>query len=177
MALTAIAIGSSLGDRAGFLRLAVACLAHTPGAELLRCSRFYRSPPAGGVARGWFLNAVVLMRTTLSPESLLDRCREIESRLGRRQGRHWGDRVVDIDLLFVGATKRVPDPAHPKRLVLPHPRIRDRAFVRVPLVEVAPWARDPASGKPWKDLPQPPGVVYAVGSGPSTTSCLEIPNR
>ncbi len=143
-ALAAVGLGASLGDRRGTLALAVRALGATPGVEVVAVSRLYRTPPAGGVARGWFLNAVALVRTTLEPEVLLARCRAIEIRLGRRPAPRWADRVLDLDLLLHGDLVRGgPDP------VLPHPRMADRPFVIVPLLEVAPGARDPSTGRPF----------------------------
>ncbi|MEQ1508755.1 MAG: 2-amino-4-hydroxy-6-hydroxymethyldihydropteridine diphosphokinase, partial [Myxococcota bacterium] len=98
----AIGLGSSLGDRRRALELAVRMLAAGPGLELLRVSRWVRTPPlAGGAARNWFLNGVALFRSGLDPEVILDRCASLEAKAGRRRSRHWGDRPLDIDLLLV----------------------------------------------------------------------------
>ena len=143
----ALALGSSLGDRRGKLALAWRLLQATPGLRMLRISRLYRTPPAGGVARGWFLNAVALGRCSLTPEALLAGCQAVERRLGRRCVRRWGDRVVDIDLLWLGSAQR-QDPG----LRLPHPRLAQRAFVLVPLLELDPRARHPLGGRPLAEL-------------------------
>lgn len=146
----AVALGSSLGDRLATLRLALAALEVTPGIEVLRVSRAWRNAPAGGVARGEFLNAVALVCTTLPARALLARCKAIEARLGRRPTPRWGDRVIDLDILFLG--QEILDTAD---LRLPHPEIRRRPFVLIPLAEVAPDARDPRDGELWCKTPQP----------------------
>lgn len=149
----AIGLGSSLGDRHGHVSRAIASLSALPGTRLLRTSRLVRTPPlAGGVARNWFLNAVALLETSLTPDSVLDRCVELEARAGRRRARHWMDRPIDLDLLVVDGV--VMDSA---RIVLPHPAIGARPFVLGPLLEVWPDVVDPRTGAAYGDLPLPPG--------------------
>ncbi|MEZ4236251.1 MAG: 2-amino-4-hydroxy-6-hydroxymethyldihydropteridine diphosphokinase [Myxococcota bacterium] len=149
----AIGLGSSLGDRTGTLTLAVRQLAAHPQIALLRASHWVRTPPlAGGTARNWFANGVVLVDTTLSPQALLDRCVALEAEAGRRRGRRWMDRPLDLDLLLAeGLVVDTP------RLVLPHPAIGRRRFVLEPLLEVWPDAVDPASGQAYAALPRAPG--------------------
>lgn len=142
-----VGLGASLGPCARALRLAAWAL-HGDGVQMLAASRLYWSPPAGGVARRPFLNAVVRVRTVLPPEGLLERLRRIEARLGRQASRRWADRVVDVDLIQYG-TLVMETPA----LVLPHPRARGRSFVVQPLFEVAPDAVDPRDGTRWADAP------------------------
>jgi 2-amino-4-hydroxy-6-hydroxymethyldihydropteridine diphosphokinase len=130
----AIGLGASLGDRRCTLERTVHQLDHTPGLQLVRVSRWYRSPPMrGGAATGWFLNGVAVYTSTLSPDAVLDRCRMLEQAAGRRRARHWGDRPLDLDVLFVeGHTSDDPE------LVLPHPGIATRPFVWQPLREAWP---------------------------------------
>ena len=123
-----------------------------PALRLMKLSRWYRSPPLkGGEARGWFLNGVALFESDLDPESLLDQCRLIEERAGRRRARYWGDRTLDLDLLLVEGCVS-DDPL----LTLPHPAIALRPFVLFPLLEVWPDAHDDRLGMPMADLAPPP---------------------
>lgn len=154
----AVALGSSLGDGPRVLGHAVRALDADPEVCLTGWSRVYRTPPAGGVARGTFHNAVVAGWTSHGPHALLARCRSIEARLGRRQARRWADRALDLDLLLHGAAVLADD-----LLVLPHPRMRDRDFVLVPLAEAWPEARDPADGARFADLPAARARLPAVG--------------
>jgi 2-amino-4-hydroxy-6-hydroxymethyldihydropteridine diphosphokinase len=148
----AIALGSSLGDRQRSLSLAVRRLS-TTGMQLLRVSRWVRTPPLrGGTAQNWFLNGVALFRCTLTPEEVLERCVTIERAAGRRRGRYWADRPLDLDVLLYDDRVVRTD-----KLVLPHPAIAQRAFVLLPLLEVWPDATDPVTGRPYAALPVPPG--------------------
>lgn len=144
MTRAAIGLGSSLGDRLGTIRLAVAAIGALPGTHLLRASRVVVSPPAGGTASAPFLNAVILLETALEADVLLRACRRIERRLGRHPARRWADRRIDIDLLVYGALE-VTGP----EMTVPHPRIGERPFVLEPLAEVWPDA-------PWQRGGQPP---------------------
>lgn len=158
-AQVALGLGSSLGDRRGNLAVALHRLDATPGLRVSRVSRLYRSLPMGGVARGWFLNAVAVLSCELEPQDLLPVLKDQERRLGRRPGPRWGDRVLDLDLLLV--EDRVLDL---EGLVVPHPGIGTRSFVLLPLLEVLPGARDPRTGRPWRDLaPGPPPLPTAWG--------------
>jgi 2-amino-4-hydroxy-6-hydroxymethyldihydropteridine diphosphokinase len=154
----AVALGASLGDAPRAIALATNALAVTPGVRLTGRSRVYRTPPAGGVARGWFHNAVVAGVTTLSPHALLARCREIEQRLGRLAARRWADRAIDLDVLLHGDAV-LTDPA----LTLPHPRMRERDFVLVPLADAWLAARDPRDGARFAELPAARRRLVAVG--------------
>lgn len=136
-----IGLGASLGDRRRNLALAVAGLAATPGLQLVAASRVWGSPPAGGVARGAFLNAAIAVDWAGTPQALLERTRALERRLGRRPGPRWADRPLDLDLLWAEALV-VDSPS----LVLPHPRLYERNFALVPLLEVQVDAIDPQTG-------------------------------
>ncbi|MFZ5478333.1 MAG: 2-amino-4-hydroxy-6-hydroxymethyldihydropteridine diphosphokinase [Myxococcota bacterium] len=140
----ALALGSSLGDRAEALRLALSALEVTPGLRVVRVSRVLATAPAGGVARGVFLNAVVRGVAALSPAELLATCKRIERLLRRRPARRWADRVVDVDvLLYDRAVIAEPD------LRVPHPRLAERDFLLQALAEVWPDAPNPWTGEPW----------------------------
>jgi 2-amino-4-hydroxy-6-hydroxymethyldihydropteridine diphosphokinase len=162
----AVGLGCSLGDRRRTLESAVRKLTAHPSIRLVRCSRGYRTPPMrGGTARGWFLNAVVVVDTELEPLELLEVCRGLERRAGRRRARWWGDRTLDLDLLLLGGRM-----VHTAELQLPHPAIGARPFVRTPLVEVWPDAVDPRTGTLYRELPAAAGPravpVMAFAFGP-----------
>jgi len=137
-----ISIGSNLGDRAGYLRRALDLVKAQSGMRLVRVSSLYETEPVGGVEQGKFLNAVFSLDTALGPYELLGVLQEIEARLGRKRDLRWGPRTVDLDILCYGDTV-LEDPL----LTLPHPRLIERAFVLVPLVEIAPSLEHPLSGK------------------------------
>lgn len=130
----AIGLGASMGDRRRTLERTVVHLGAHAGLTLLRCSRWYRTPPMpGGTARGWFLNGVALYETDRTPEAVLARCRHLETASGRRRAQYWGDRPLDLDLLVAeGLTRDTPT------LTLPHPGVAIRPFVWWPLREVWP---------------------------------------
>lgn len=127
----AIALGSNIGDRGGTLRAALAMLPGE-GVEVVRCSHVWETPPVPADQPAFF-NAAVACHTELPSDDTLAALKRIEWRLGRRSGRRWGPRPIDLDLLlysdqrFEGAD-----------LTVPHPRIAERAFVLAPLAEVWP---------------------------------------
>lgn len=128
-----LGIGSNVGDMAAMLDRAVTGLAATPGVSVLKRSADYRTPPWGKTDQPWFLNGAVAVETELEPHGLLDTCLRIEHELGRVREERWGPRVIDIDVLaYEGAA------VNDARLVLPHRFVRERAFVLVPLAEIAP---------------------------------------
>lgn len=135
MTLAYLGLGSNLGDRETSLQQASEALDWGP-ARLLRCSRRYEAAPVGGPEdQPWFLNQVVEIETRLEPFELLDRCMAIENALGRRRSSEvrWGPRIIDIDILLFG--DQIVDTGG---LVVPHPRLFERAFALVPLAELAP---------------------------------------
>jgi 2-amino-4-hydroxy-6-hydroxymethyldihydropteridine diphosphokinase len=95
-------------------------------------SRLYRTDPWGGIEQPDFINAVVALRTDFDPASLLRALQSLERRLGRRPGVRWGPRAIDLDLLTFDEMQLEG------AIVLPHPRLRERAFVLVPLAEISP---------------------------------------
>lgn len=112
------------------------------GVVILARSRWYRSAPVPPSDQPWFVNAVASVETSLSPAALLARLHEIEARFGRSRRRRNEARVLDLDLLAYH--DRVSAPGESP--VLPHPRLAERAFVVLPLAEVAPDWRHPVSG-------------------------------
>jgi 2-amino-4-hydroxy-6-hydroxymethyldihydropteridine diphosphokinase len=125
-----LGIGSNVGDRMTTLRRAVEALS-TAG-EILATSSIYETAPFGVTGQPDFLNCCVKLDTRLAPRELLERTRDIERELGRVAGSRWGPRTADIDILLYGDHSiRTPE------LVLPHPGLLQRAFVLVPLAEIA----------------------------------------
>ena len=134
-----LGLGSNLGDRAGLLDQAVAALESL--GEVAR-SRWYETAAVGLPGAPAFLNGVVRLETELAPDELLRKTREIERRLGRDPLRRAGSRTIDIDILLFGR-QVISRPG----LVIPHPRLHQRAFVLAPLAELAPNLVHPVLGK------------------------------
>lgn len=137
-----IGLGSNLDDPWSQLDRAVAALAVTPGVVLQRVSCYYRTRPWGETDQPDFLNAVAAVDTTLEPEALLAQLVRIEHAAGRQRERRWGPRSLDLDLLVHGDEVRTGE-----ALQLPHPRLHERAFVLVPLAELAPDLRLGTQGR------------------------------
>lgn len=129
----ALALGANLGDREASLRSAVADLANVPGVRLLCVSPVYETPPVGGPAQGSYLNAVVVVATTLSPRSLLRAVHRVEHAHGRVRSVRWGPRTLDVDVLAHGDLV-----AADEELTVPHPRAHERGFVLVPWAAADP---------------------------------------
>jgi len=136
-----LGIGSNLGDRLEHLQLAVDDLAAADGVDLVAVSPVYETEPVGGPEQADYLNAVVAVDTDRTPRALLELARAIEAHAQRIRTVRWGPRTLDVDVLLVG-DERVDEPD----LVVPHPRMTERAFVVVPLADLDPgWrARIPA---------------------------------
>ena len=130
-----IALGGNVGDTTRTFDRAVAVLCGDESVSLERRSANYRTPPWGVTDQPAFVNAVIAVTTTLPPRELLARMREVEWHLGRNRAfeQRWGPRTLDLDLLaYDDVTLDTPE------LTLPHPRMFERAFVLVPLAEIAP---------------------------------------
>lgn len=128
----AFSLGSNVGDKPGNLRTALAWMNTLEGTEIDRVSRFYKTKPWGDTDQDWFLNACAIGSTTLDPVALLRALKRIELTLGRVPTRRWGPRVIDIDILFVDDLEM-----ETPLLTLPHRGIFNRAFVLIPLSEIA----------------------------------------
>lgn len=142
----AIALGSNLGDSQQILRAALAALHEPPTVELVAQSSVYQTVPIGPPQPD-ILNACALINTTLSPQHLLSRLLQIEQDFGRVRYQRWGPRTLDLDLIFYGQLCLTEANLH-----IPHPRLRERAFVLVPLAEIAPDWLDPISGQSVQQL-------------------------
>ena len=136
-----IGLGANLGDREAQVRRAFAALAELPGTRLLAASSLYRSAPVGVVAQPDFINAVAEIETALTARALLDALLAEERRFGRTRKFPNAPRTLDLDLLLYG-DRVIDEPG----LVVPHPRMHERAFVLAPLAEIAPDIAIPGKG-------------------------------
>jgi 2-amino-4-hydroxy-6-hydroxymethyldihydropteridine diphosphokinase len=128
-----IGLGSNVGDRLQFLQRAVKQLGETIGAQVRDVSSVYETEPVGPAAQAWFLNAVVVVDTSLSPVTLLQQTQAIERALGRETTYHWGPRTIDLDIVLYGDTQ-----VNTAALTIPHAELCQRAFVMIPLLELVP---------------------------------------
>ena len=135
-----LALGSNLGDRLANLKQAIASL--SPQMEVKAKSRVYETPPWGYTEQPMFLNQVVKVDTYLEPEPLLKHLKRLEVALGRVPSFQNGPRLIDIDILFYD--DRV---LNTPSLVIPHPQMHERAFVLMPLNDIAPALAHPTMGK------------------------------
>jgi 2-amino-4-hydroxy-6-hydroxymethyldihydropteridine diphosphokinase len=129
-----VGLGANLGDRLATIRTAASALGASDGVAITRASKLYATAPLGPPQPD-FLNAAVLVNTTLEPEALLDVLLSVEANLGRVRHERWGPRTIDLDLLWMDDL-RVETP----RLVVPHPGLYERPFALGPLVDVLPEA-------------------------------------
>jgi 2-amino-4-hydroxy-6-hydroxymethyldihydropteridine diphosphokinase len=161
-----LGLGSNLGDRAAHLQFAVDGLAARAG-RVVAISPVYETDPVGGPPQPDYLNAVVAIETTLSARELLGVAKGLEAEAGREPAdpdRRWGPRPLDIDVLMVGE-ERINEPD----LVVPHPRIHQRAFVLAPLADVAPdIVVAPTAG--WQGVRRVPLQLRLVATGESGES-------
>lgn len=128
-----LGLGSNVGDRLELLQQAVDRMDDDPRTRVDAVSSVYETEPVGGPEQGPYLNIALRIATTRSPKSLLELCHDVEASLGRVRRERWGPRTVDVDILLYD--HRV---VRRRNLEIPHPRLADRAFALVPLMEVAP---------------------------------------
>jgi 2-amino-4-hydroxy-6-hydroxymethyldihydropteridine diphosphokinase len=135
-----IALGTNLGDREENLKSARSAL--QPTIQISKVSSIYETAPWGVLDQPDFLNQVLIGQTKLEPIDLLSFLKELEEKLGRVPGIRFGPRLIDMDILFYDELV-----LENEKLVIPHPRIEERAFVLIPLVELSPELIHPKSGK------------------------------
>ncbi|WP_313051868.1 2-amino-4-hydroxy-6-hydroxymethyldihydropteridine diphosphokinase [Atlantibacter hermannii] len=129
-----IAIGSNLASPLEQVHAALAALAEIPDSQIVAVSPFYRTPPLGPQDQPDYLNAAVALDTDLAPETLLDHTQRIELQQGRERKAHrWGPRTLDLDIMLFG-DRQIATP----RLTVPHYDMKNRAFMLLPLVHIAP---------------------------------------
>ncbi len=128
-----IGLGGNIGDPQRAMASALSMLAEDPDIELIAVSSLYTTPPWGNSEQPDFLNAVAELRTKLDPRGLLNKCLDVERSLKRERKDRWGPRIIDLDIIAYGHRQ-----VQESDLQLPHPRLAERAFVLVPLAEIAP---------------------------------------
>ena len=141
-----VGLGSNLGDRAAYLLLGLSALSRLPETRLLRLSPVYETDPVGP-PQPPYLNMVAELETELSPKGLLAEMLRIEKALGRERRERWGPRTLDLDLLLYGDLV-----LEEEGLSVPHPRLHERAFVLVPLLDLLPEGRHPLLGQSFAEL-------------------------
>ncbi len=143
-----VAMGANLGNREQYLASALRALDVLPHTQLQRVSSIYETVPDSPVAQGMYLNAAAQLRSSLGPDMLLGCLLGIEAALGRKRAVRWGPRVIDLDLILFEDHEIHAAPM----LVIPHPMLRERPFVLVPLAEIAPNAICPPDGRTVREL-------------------------
>lgn len=141
-----IGLGSNIGDTEETIKEALLRLDSHPDINVTAVSSLYLTEPVGYENQPWFSNCVSEVETLLDPDRLLDVLQDIENNLGRKRTIRWGPRTLDLDILLYDKIT-----INSERLTVPHPRMRERAFVMVPLVEIAAFAEFP-DGKTAADI-------------------------
>ena len=165
MAIVYLSLGSNSGDRIGYVQQAASLLGTCENISIIRTSAFYETEPWGMNSENWFVNAVVEIKTTLSPKDLLNQCQRIERQLGRKQtdkGSGYTDRTIDIDILFYNK-----DIINDENLTIPHKFVHLRAFTLVPLLELIPNYEHPILHKTITELHndlENPEMVFLYGT-------------
>jgi len=145
-----LGLGTNIGDRKANLRQAISEL-EAAGINIIKVSSVYETEPVGVVEQDWFYNMVAGVETILSAEDLLLTVKAIEEKMGRATTYHWGPRVIDIDILLYDDLQLKKEVEPGRQLNLPHPELKNRAFVIQPLLEIEPNKTLPG-GSPVKDF-------------------------
>ncbi len=164
MAIVYLSLGSNKDDRIGYIQQANLQLGAIDGVEIIRTSAFYESEPWNMKSENWFVNAVVELKTTLTPHQLLEQCQRIEKQLGRKPSKpgEYEDRTIDIDILFY-KKEIINEPD----LIIPHKYLHLRAFTLVPLLELIPDFEHPVLHKTISQLHEDlenPEMVFLYGT-------------
>lgn len=137
-----VGLGSNLGDRRRTLDVAVERVGSLHATRVIATSGWAETAPVGDVEQGPFLNGAARLHTALAPRALMDALLRIEASMGRVRRARWGPRTLDLDVLWIDGVVVTE-----AELTVPHPRLLEREFALAPLLEVAPDARDPRSGR------------------------------
>ncbi len=164
---TFIALGSNLGDPLDQIAQAFEALNHLPHTRVLRVSKCYANPPMGPQDQPDYVNAVVLLSTRLAPLELLDALQALEHAAGRYATRHWGERVLDLDILTYGLQT-----IQTERLTIPHAGMAERRFVLAPFAEIAAQAQLPDGRRISDLLDAAPNHPLRVISGAYQDACV-----
>lgn len=164
MAIVYLSLGSNKDDRIGYIQQASLLLGAIEGVEIIRTSAFYETEPWNMQSENWFVNAVVELKTTLTPQRLLEECQRIEKQLGRKPATPgvYEDRTIDIDILFYKKEIISSD-----ELTIPHKFVHLRAFTLVPLLELIPDFEHPVLHKTISELHEDlenPEMVFLYGT-------------
>jgi 2-amino-4-hydroxy-6-hydroxymethyldihydropteridine diphosphokinase len=144
-----IALGSNMGDRFEYLKKAILLLENHENITVVNTSSIYETDPVGYTDQDQFLNMAIHVVTSLKPLELLDVCLKIEEQLGRKREIHWGPRTLDLDILLYNQENMETE-----KLTIPHPRMSERAFVILPLLEMDPNIMLPTMKEPLKSCLQ-----------------------
>jgi len=136
-----IGLGSNMGCKRDNIAQAVALISAIPGVNIKNISSLYETEPWGKTDQDKFLNQVIEIETSLPPKELLRELQNIEIKMGRQRQEKWGPRLIDLDILLYG-NEVLDDP----QLIIPHPHMRERLFVLVPLAEIGADLRFPDNG-------------------------------
>jgi dihydroneopterin aldolase/2-amino-4-hydroxy-6-hydroxymethyldihydropteridine diphosphokinase len=128
-----IGIGSNLGDKEKNIEDAIRLISESGFTKIVKISSLYKTEPVGYVKQDWFVNAVIKVKTKLSPKELLDSLSEIEKDLGRERVKKWGPRIIDLDILFYD--KLI---LNEEGVTIPHPHLHERNFVLKPFCKIEP---------------------------------------
>jgi 2-amino-4-hydroxy-6-hydroxymethyldihydropteridine diphosphokinase len=164
MTIAYLCLGSNKDDRVGYVQQATSLLGAVEGIKIIRTSSLYETQPWLEKKMTWFVNAVIEIKTSLNAQDLLSECLRIESQLGRNRTEegHFGNRTIDIDILFYD--KAIIDDIN---LKVPHKYLHQRAFTLVPLLELDPDIVHPELGKTMSELHEElenPEMVYLYGT-------------
>ncbi|MEH7886636.1 2-amino-4-hydroxy-6-hydroxymethyldihydropteridine diphosphokinase [Bacillus sp. JJ1609] len=168
-----IALGSNMGDRYEYLKKAILLLESHKEVSVVNTSSIFETDPVGFTDQDQFLNMAVQVSTSLKPLELLDECLKIEEELGRKREIRWGPRTLDLDILMYNQEN-----IETEKLTIPHPRMSERAFVILPLLEMDPNLMLPTMEKPLKtclqSIPDKEGVrIWKQKNGEDVFALIE----